>query len=63
MCVNRGKVNIMRFVGDGRTNRMEIVIRDEAKIAHEIERTKRWKMWLPYSLGLAVLSVAMRALG
>ncbi len=33
---------------------MEIVIRDEAKIVHEKERTERWRMWLPYGLMTSV---------
>ena len=39
---------------------MEIVIRDEAKIVHERERTLRLKMWL---LVVVTLSVFARMLG
>ena len=44
-------------------NRVEFVIRDEAKIVHEREKTIRWQLWLPYGFGVSVLITVAKVFG
>lgn len=44
-------------------NRMEYIIRDEAKITQSKEMTKRLKMWLPYGLALSLIAACVKIFG
>lgn len=39
------------------------IIRDEAKIIEQIEKTKRLKLWLPYGLTFAFLAAVTQIWG